>query len=211
MKGAASLHTTPARGGTGTEPAGRTNARAVQSTDGDRAAPAVLDPVAWPGLWARCWARIRTWPVPPRWSYRDWRDEAGAHGVEACFGALRNFDPRRHVPLDAFLYSRIVEAVRTRHRQEWAYGSRSRSGEAIVNQSAPERGEPDPEFEADTLSRLESALGRLGETDLCLIRQLFWKGRREDDLARERGVSQQAISKRKQKILLELRHEMRRP
>jgi DNA-directed RNA polymerase specialized sigma24 family protein len=179
----------------------------VQSTDGDPAGPAVLNPVAWPGIWAR----IRTWPVPPRWSYRDWRDEAAAHGAEACFGALRDFDPRRLVPLNAFLYGRIVEAVRTRHRQEWAYGRRSRPGEAIVNQSAPERGEPDPEFEADTLSRLQAALGRLHEADLGLIRQLFWKGRGEDDMARERGVSQQAISKRKQKILLELRLEMRRP
>ena len=40
---------------------------------------------------------------------------------------------------------------------------------------------------------------------------LFWDGRCEDDLAREWGVSRQAVSKRKQKILLELQQQVGMP
>ena len=102
-------------------------------------APAPPDSTAWPVLWARCWMRICTWGVPPRWSYRDWCDEARAEGEATACGAVRDFDPHRLVPLDAFLYSRVVDAVWTRYRQEWAYGRRTRPGEAIPDRPAPER------------------------------------------------------------------------
>jgi hypothetical protein len=170
-------------------------------------APAQPDSTAWPVLWARCWGRIRTWRVPPRWSPRDWCDEARALGEATACGAVRDFDPHRLVPLDAFLYSRVVDAVWTRYRQECSFGRRTRPGEAIPDRPAPERTEPD----ADTLARLEAALGSLAELDRGLIRQLFWDGRCEDDLAREWGVSRQAVSKRKQKILLELRRQVGMP
>jgi hypothetical protein len=75
-------------------------------------------PTAWPVLWARCWARVRSWRVPPRWSARNWWDEASALGALADSQARRDFDPRRGVPLDAFPYSRVVDAVWTRYRQE---------------------------------------------------------------------------------------------
>jgi DNA-directed RNA polymerase specialized sigma24 family protein len=58
---------------------------------------------------------------------------------------------------------------------------------------------------------LRAALDGLADLDRHLICQLFWDGRREDDLAREWGVSQQAVSKRKQKILRELRRQVRMP
>ena len=61
--------------------------------------------------------------------------------------------------------------------QEWAYGRRTRPGEAIPDRPAPERPGPG----ADTLARLEAALGSLAELDRGLIRQLFWDGRCEDD------------------------------
>ena len=83
-------------------------------------APTPPDSTAWPVLWARCWGRIRTWRVPPRWSQRDWCDEARAQGEATACGAVRDFDPHRLVPLDAFLYSRVVDAVWTRYRQEWS-------------------------------------------------------------------------------------------
>ena len=51
----------------------------------------------------------------------------------------------------------------------------------------------------------------MAELDRRLIRQLFWDDRREDDLAREWGVSQRCVSKRKQKILQELRRQAGTP
>ena len=135
-------------------------------------APTQPDSTAWPVLWARCWMWIRTWSVPPRWSPREWCDQARALGEATACGALRDFNPHRLVPLDAFLYSRVVEAVWTRYRQEWAYGRRTRPGEAIPDRPAPERPGPD----ADTLARLEAALGSLAELDRCGGR---W-GRREN-------------------------------
>jgi DNA-directed RNA polymerase specialized sigma24 family protein len=145
--------------------------------------------------------------VPPRWSQRDWCDEARAQGEATACGALRDFDPHRLVPLDAFLYRRVVDAVWTRYRQEWAYGRRTRPGEAIPDRPAPERLGLDP----DTLACLRGAVDSLPEFDRGLIRQLFWDGRCEDDLAREWGVSQQAVSKHKQKILQDLRRQVGMP
>ena len=104
-------------------------------------------------------------------------------GEATACGALRDFDPHRLVPLDAFLYRRVVEAVWTRHRQECSFGRCTRPGEAIPDRPAPERPGPD----ADTLARMDAALGSLAELDRGLIRQLFWDGRCEDDLAREWG------------------------
>ncbi len=203
MDAAVTLRMTAVR----TEPPGRVFPRLAIASRVDQPGPAAADPMAWPVLWARCWMRIRTWRVPPRWSFRDWCDEARAQGEAAACGALRDFNPHRLVPLDAFLYSRVVDAVWTRYRQECSFGRRTRPGEAIPDRPAPER----PGLDADTLARLEAALGSLAELDRGLIHQLFWDGRCEDDLARERGVSQQAVSKRKQKILKELRRHVGMP
>src|ERR1700722_1736613 len=71
---------------------------------------APLSPADWPTLWARCWSRIRSWSVPPRWSCRDWWDEARAQGALAAHRAGAEFDARRGVPREAFLYRRVIEA-----------------------------------------------------------------------------------------------------
>jgi hypothetical protein len=173
----------------------------------DRTGPGALDSVAWPVMWARCWCQIRTWPVPPRWSYCDWCDEARAQGALADFQARRNFDPRRTVPLDGFRYRRVVDSVWTRHRQECSFGRRTRFCDAIPDCPAPARPEPD----LDTLACLDIALDSLAEPDLGLIRKLFWDGLCDDELAREWGVSRQAVNKRKLKILCELRRKVVMP
>jgi DNA-directed RNA polymerase specialized sigma24 family protein len=73
--------------------------------------------------------------------------------------------------------------------------------------TAPPRPDPD----ADTRAWVESSLDGLAEPDRGLIRRLFWDGRSEDDLASEWGVSQQAVSKRKQRILKQLRRGVGMP
>jgi DNA-directed RNA polymerase specialized sigma24 family protein len=164
---------------------------------------AEAEPTAWPVLWARCWRRVRTWRLPPRWAAWDWQEEARAQGALADALARREFDPALGVPLDAFRYRRIVHAVWARYRQEWSYGRRAQPGIAIPDRPTPARPGPDPG--ADERARIKSALDGLAELDRGLIRRLFWDGRGEGDLAREWGVSQQAVSKRKQRILTQLR------
>jgi hypothetical protein len=68
-------------------------------------------PPEWPTLWARCWSRIRTWRVPPRWSPCYWCNEARASGALAACEAHLSFEPGRSVPLEAYLYGRVVASV----------------------------------------------------------------------------------------------------
>ena len=93
------------------------------------AEPAAMDPVAWPGLWARCWGRIRTWRVTPAVVLpRLVRGGPRPGALAACL-AHREFDPGRGVPLDAFLFRRVVTSVWTLCRQEWSFGRRARPDE----------------------------------------------------------------------------------
>ena len=176
--------------------------RAVPSVASGRVVPP--DPTAWPSLWARCWSRIRSWRVPPRWSHHEWLEEARAQGALAACEAIRAFDSSRLVPLDAFLYRRVVESVWTRYRQECSFGCRCRPDASLPELAAPGAEPPDGEL----LERLEAILRTLDEGELRLIRQLFWDGRSEDDLARELGLTRQAVNKRKQKLLRRLGSDM---
>jgi len=166
----------------------------------------MLDPTAWSVLWARCWVRVRSWRVPPRWSAGDWCDEARALGHAAACSAWREFDPRRLVPLDAFLYRRVVDAVWTRYRQEWAYGRRAVPQE-VVEDDALARSLPDP----DLLEQMTHALDHLSEPERRLIRQLFWDGSSPLELAGIMGVSLQALMKRKVRVLRKLRQMLEDP
>lgn len=163
--------------------------------------PVPPDPTGWPVLWARCWGRIRTWCVPPRWSPRDWCDEARAQGALAACVAHREFDPRRCIPLDAFLYRRVVDAVRTRHRQEWSFGRRARPGDDLSVAEVLAFSLPDP----DLLEHITHALERLTEPERRLIHQLFWDGHSISELARVLGVSQERLRTRKSRALHKLR------
>jgi RNA polymerase sigma factor (sigma-70 family) len=165
------------------------------------------DAAEWQALWSRCWARIRTWRVPPSWSEWDWRDEARAQAALAACEARQDFEPDRMVPLQAYLYRRVVERVWTRYRQEWAFARRCRRDENLADRPAIEPDRPD----AESIERLAAILSDLGERDRLLVRRLFWEGRTEDDLARELGVSRQAVNKQKRKILGRLRSALGPP
>jgi hypothetical protein len=88
------------------------------------------------------------------------------------------------------------------NRQEWTYALRS----------APEH---DPETsDSRVLDSAASAafdawpghaLGGLSKSDRWLVEQLFLRDRTEADIATQVGVTQQAISKRKRAIVMQLR------
>jgi DNA-directed RNA polymerase specialized sigma24 family protein len=151
---------------------------------------------------AGSWRRIRLWRVPPGWSADEWWEEARAEGVAAALRAVRDHDPARGVPLGAFVYRRILAGVRTRYRQEWAYGLRCDSGAAAeASQGRP--GDSPPAARVDEMLRV--LLARLKESDRRLIGQLYWDGLTESEVARALGISHQAVSKRKRAILPTLR------
>jgi RNA polymerase sigma factor (sigma-70 family) len=153
-------------------------------------------------IWTGCVRRIRAWQVPPHWCPRDWLEEALAQGAVAAWQALRDYDPERGVPLSAFVHQRILSSVWTRYRQEWAYALHT-DPVADTNGCADPSDDSDMAFQEQ--NRLQSLLALLSESDRRLIEQLFLEGRTETELARELGISQQAVSKRKQKLLSRLR------
>ncbi len=157
----------------------------------------------WPRIWGACLRRTRSWPVPPRWTPRDWREELDAEGIAAACTAIRNFDPSFGLTLGSVVYLRVLSDALTRYRQE--------SGHSPCCQ--PEHGgreTPRPAVEASTTlddgdEQMLSALGSLMEDDRSLIECLFRDGRAEGQLAAPTGIRLRAMTKRKERILHELR------
>jgi DNA-directed RNA polymerase specialized sigma24 family protein len=153
----------------------------------------------------RAFGAVRNWRTPPNWSRRDWHREA--RGIIAAAGcrADLNYDPKRGVPRAAFVYKCAVASVWTRYRQEWAYALRfAATPLMIVEQPASTPRCPNDNDKAmDRL--LRDALNQLTSMDQWLIRQLFWNRKTEDQLAATLCISQQAVSKRKGRVLKQLR------
>ncbi|MBV9851887.1 MAG: sigma-70 family RNA polymerase sigma factor [Armatimonadetes bacterium] len=143
-----------------------------------------------------CWKRIFLWRVPPNWSGPQWREEIKAQVSAAAWQASREYDPAYGVPLEAFVRQRALAAALTRHRQEWRYARR-----CVLEDEADESIPASPVSFPEDRAVLQDALSHLSSPDQCLIQQLFWDGWTEAEVARSLGVSQQAVSKRKQATL----------
>ena len=146
--------------------------------------------------------RVFRWRVPPNWSTSDWRNEMQAEAACAVWQAMCDYDPSLNVPFGAFAQQRVLASALTRYRREWAYALHS----------APEH---DPECSgsrpSDSVASAlfdtwpGSALAPLSKSDLWLAVELFLRDRTEADLAKQIGITQQAISKRKRVIVRQLR------
>ena len=156
------------------------------------------------GAVRRALCRARSWQTPPNWSSRDWLNEVRAITVAAGSLAELEYEPARGVPLEAFVYCRALASAWTRYRQEWAYYVRfaatpdngwTEYATVLGAESGPEAIEP----------LVARALMQLSHTDRCLIQQLFWKRLTESRIAAALGTTQQAVSKRKLRILKQLR------
>src|SRR5262249_5045976 len=137
--------------------------------------------------------RIFKWRVPPNWSIAEWWKEMRAEAACAAWQAVCDYDPSLGVPFDAFAYQRVLTKTLTRYRQEWNYALR------LAQENKPE--ELDTRMLGSAVSTLpddwpKPPLGRLTKSDLWLVEQLFWGGRTEATIARETGITQQAVSKR---------------
>jgi hypothetical protein len=160
----------------------------------------------WPHVWAVCFRRIRNWQVPPRWSSRDWWEEARAQAAIAAWQAYQDYDPAQSLlPIEAFLYLRVLASVRTRYRQEWGYGLHHGSAAPATGLIAA----VDPSALVGDADLIDQLLESLKEGDRWLLRQLFWVGAPENAVAAALGISRQAVNKRKMIILKSLRKMVR--
>jgi len=151
----------------------------------------------------RALGRARSWRVPPHWSKCDWFDELRAiiqYGA-ACAGL--DFNAKRGVPLGAHIYMRAVSAAWTRYRQEWSY---------YVHASVEFFGTPEPALrpssplnDREIVNLLQRALSQLALEDQWLIRHLFWNESGQRRAASVLRISQQCVSKRKMRVLRQLR------
>jgi RNA polymerase sigma factor (sigma-70 family) len=156
----------------------------------------------WPRIWGACRRRTRSWPIPPRWTASDWREELDAEGIAAACKALRKYDPDRGTSINTFVYHQILTGALARYRQEWSYARRC-SRSSFSQDSIPQV-DPTTALEEES-EHLQLSLSRLVDADRRLLQRLFWDGSTEAEVAGLLGISQQAVSKRKLKILSELR------
>jgi DNA-directed RNA polymerase specialized sigma24 family protein len=156
----------------------------------------------------RAFLRVLSWRIPPNWSAHDWFDEVTAMTAAARCRAELDYNFEHGVPLSAFLYRRALTCAWTRYRQEWAYALRfvQEDGTGCDEAAAPRTSLPEVCPLDDSL---QCALLELPFADQWLIRQLFWNSVSEDKVARNLKITQQAVSKRKRKIIRKLRRLLR--
>ena len=161
----------------------------------------------WPRVWAACTGRTHGWRVPPRWSVKDWWEEIDAESIAAACHAIRIFDPSRGPTLSSFVYHQVLASALSRYRQEWTYALRY--GRANSEDHSVAGGDEQFLIEQEE-ERLKRSLTRLPAADRRLLERLFWEECTETEIASGLGITQQAVSKRKRKILTELRRDLNR-
>jgi DNA-directed RNA polymerase specialized sigma subunit len=162
----------------------------------------------------RCFGRICSWRTPPNWSNREWFEEIKAHAIAASCRAISEYDAARGVPLEAFIYQRVIARVLTRLRQEWSYGLRFVSDndsekDEDIDSASRHRSDAVDWAQSDGViyDELRQAIASLSESNRWLITQLFWNGQTEVDIAHALGIGRRAVNKRKHAILQSL-HEV---
>ena len=176
-----------------------------------------------------CLRRVRHWQAPPRWSSREWIEEATAQGYASACEAWNTFDFTKGGDVAAFVQGRVMAGILSLYRREWAYARRVMSEERILlgfnTESSPaeeaihplrevgeRRSRPrnfSPSLVWDNYD-LQSYLADLAFEDQELLRQVFWERRSESEIARVLGISQPALNKRKQRVLRELRTQIKK-
>jgi DNA-directed RNA polymerase specialized sigma24 family protein len=153
----------------------------------------------------RCFKRLDKWRTPSNWSPSGWLQELKAHAVAAAYEAQTAFDPQRGVPFGGFIYLRVMARVLTHWRREWAYAHQ------CIPESDGEGGDasatclPSPVSHEDLRDALES----LPASRRWVVEQLFWKGRTEANVGLQLGITQRAVSKRRQAAVHCLREALR--
>jgi Sigma-70, region 4 len=162
-----------------------------------------------------CFCRVCSWRVPPNWSSIDWFDEVSAIETAAACQAECDYAASRGIRLDSFIYNRVMSSVLTRYRQEWTYALRFISDTPLTPLAdansvlgfSRRASLKYCKFSNRSLS-IRNALVSLPKPHQWLISQLFWYERSENEIAKLLGISQRAVSKRKQVALRSLREKL---
>jgi RNA polymerase sigma factor (sigma-70 family) len=156
----------------------------------------------------RCSRPIYTGRVPPNWSARDWHEEMRAEAIAAAWEAQCDFDSASGVPLEAFIHLRVLARSLSRFRRECAYASRC---EILLEGQEFNGATVDVFGSAEASESLRCCLTRLPEQERALVVSIFWEERTEAEIAQMLRLTQSAISRRKRRILGQLRRSMDRP
>ncbi len=63
----------------------------------------------------------RQWRRPPHWDRSEWHKELDSIAQASAFEACCCFDEQEGVTLEAFVFQKVLVALRDFHRHEWAY------------------------------------------------------------------------------------------
>jgi RNA polymerase sigma factor (sigma-70 family) len=160
----------------------------------------------WPRVWEACTRRTNKWRVPPQWSRRAWREELDAECLAAACRAIHIFDPERGPTLDSFVYHTVLADALARYRREWTYFLRYGASSSYLEHRLDGTDTVDARFATDEENQdVLRVIKDLPDPERDLIERLFWEGRTEKDVAGGLGITQQAVSKRKHKVLNGLR------
>jgi len=159
-----------------------------------------------------CSRRVCSWCTPPNWGQREWFEEICAVAAAAAWEAETGFDPAYGISMGAFVRYRVLGRALTRYRQEWAFARRcirEPAEEDNRNTAGKSQSWLAPISHDNTVcDTLLEALAGIGAPSSWLIEQLFWDERTQAEIGREQGLSQRAISKRKQAVLRTLRQRL---
>jgi len=158
--------------------------------------------------------RARQWHCPPHWDDYEWHKELDAIAQAFAFEACFCFDKQEGVTLEAFVFQKVLVALRDFHRHEWAYFAIHGGHLPRFADEVEEGDESEEVCEGVVTEGLERewrrylifwALERLSERERQVLERLYWDGYTEEEIAHELGISQQAISKIKRKALQRLK------
>lgn len=116
---------------------------------------------------------------------------------------------------DETLAHEILCALKRFWRSEWAYAARCVSLEPPPSSDEEEQSDtwgfaPTEWDKGAELQRMavREAVGRLPAEERFIVVRLFWEEARAEEVAKELGISRQAVHKRLQRILRKLREQL---
>jgi len=142
--------------------------------------------------------RARRWQKPPQWSVAEWCDELRAEANLAMLTATESYEPAFGVPLEAFVYERVLHALLRLHRREWRYALRVRSGEGLL-----EAQRSDQPYSSETES-LHTAIQSLPDRERMVIQEIFWMNKTEREVAEAFGITAPQVHRLKTRALRRL-------